>query len=143
MTSRHDDDWGRKAPSSRPRRVAETIRRELAQPLQRIASDEGMGMLTLSEVDMSPDLKDARLYVTHIGRDLSHAEVLARLDSHVGELRTIIARNMRLRYTPKVSFRFDESVETGARIDALLQEAGTHPPHDESADSDDDAGKDQ
>jgi ribosome-binding factor A len=140
MTSRHDDDWGRKAPSSRPRRVAETIRRELAQPLQRIASEEGMGMLTLSDVDLSPDLKDARLYVTHIGRDLTHAEVLARLEPHVGELRTIIARNMRLRYTPKVSFRFDESVETGARIDALLQEQGETSRQGQAADSDDDTG---
>jgi ribosome-binding factor A len=136
MSSRHQDEWGQKAPSSRPRRVAETIRRELAQPLQRIAQDEGLGMLTLSDVDMSPDLRDARLYVTHIGRDLSHAEVLARLSRHVGELRTMIARNMRLRYTPRVSFRFDESVEQGARIDALLQTRQPEPTADDTADDD-------
>ena len=124
MASRNDDDWGRPAPSTRPRRVAESIRRELAQPLQRIASDAGLGMLTLSDVDVSPDLRDARLFVTHLGRDLSHEEVLRRLHPHLGELRMLVGRNLRLRYTPRLSFRFDESVEQGARIDALLQESG-------------------
>jgi ribosome-binding factor A len=100
--------------------VAELIRRELAQPLQRFASDAGLGLLTLSGVDVSADLREARLYVTHIGRDLSHEAVLARLQPHLGELRTLVGRNLRLRYTPRLSFRFDESVEQGVRIDALL-----------------------
>lgn len=125
MASRNDDAWGRPAPSTRPRRVAESIRRELAQPLQRIASDAGLGMLTLSEVDVSPDLRDARLYVTHLGGEISHDEVLRRLHPHLGELRALLGRAVRLRYTPRLSFRFDESVERGARIDSLLHESGT------------------
>ncbi|MCC6716077.1 MAG: 30S ribosome-binding factor RbfA [Gammaproteobacteria bacterium] len=124
MASRNDDAWGRPAPSTRPRRVAESIRRELAQPLQRIASDAGLGMLTLSEVDVSPDLRDARLYVTHLGGEISHDEVLRRLHPHLGELRALLGRAVRLRYTPRLSFRFDESVERGARIDSLLHESG-------------------
>jgi ribosome-binding factor A len=130
MSDRQHDDWGQRAPSTRPRRVAETIRRELAQPLQVIASDVGLGMLTLSDVDVSPDLRDARLYVTHIGRDLSHEEVLKRLQPHLGELRSQLGRNMRLRHTPRLSFHFDESVEEGARIDALLQHSATEADAD-------------
>ncbi len=124
MASRNDDAWGRPAPRTRPRRVAEGIRRELAQPLQRIASDEGLGMLTLSAVDVSPDLRDARLFVTHLGGEVSHEEVLRRLHPHLGELRGLLGRAMRLRHTPRLSFRFDESVERGARIDSLLHESG-------------------
>ncbi len=80
-------------------------------------------MLTLSDVDVSPDLRDARLFVTHLGRDLPHEEVLRRLHPHLGELRMLVGRNLRLRYTPRLSFRFDESVEQGSRIDALLHES--------------------
>lgn len=139
MASRNDDAWGRPAPSTRPRRVAESIRRELAQPLQRIASDEGLGMLTLSDVDVSPDLRDARLFVTHLGGEVAHEEVLRRLHPHLGELRALLGRAVRLRYTPRLSFRFDESVEQGARIDALLHESGAdHDPARDRPETDED-----
>ena len=117
-----DDQWGQRSPSARPQRVAETIRRELAQPIQALARDRGLGIVTLSDVSVSPDLRSATIYITQMGPAVSHKEVLAKLRPQLPELRTIVARNIRLRYTPHLSIRFDESVERGARIDELLRD---------------------
>ncbi|MGQ0657649.1 MAG: 30S ribosome-binding factor RbfA [Chromatiales bacterium] len=126
MVSGHDEAWGTSV-SPRPRRVAELVRRVLAEPLQRYASEAGLGMVTLSAVEVSPDLRAARLYVTQLGPSLSHGLVVEKLRPHLSALRTCIARKVRLRYIPQLSLRFDESLEQGARIDALLSEIGAAP----------------
>ena len=83
-------------PSSRPRRVGEAIRRELAPPLQRIASDFGLGMVTLTSVDVSSDLRNAKLFVTQIGAPVTHADLIGVLSEMAGELRNHLAHNLRL-----------------------------------------------
>ncbi len=119
MARDRDEAWGTSA-SPRPLRVAELIRRALADPLQRYASEAGLGLVTLSAVDISPDLREARLYVTQLGPAFTHAAVLERLQRHMGALRARVARELRLRHVPRLSLRFDESLEKGARIDALI-----------------------
>jgi ribosome-binding factor A len=125
-------------PSSRPRRVGEAIRRDLAQPLQRIASDFGLGMVTLTAVDVSPDLRNAKLYVTQIGADVSHAKLIAILSEMGGELRNHLAHGLRLRTVPRLSFHFDESIERGARLSALIDSVtAEHGPETDDAAADD------
>jgi len=124
MARRREESWG-ESDSPRPRRVAELIRRELAQTLQNIAAETGLGMVTLSSVDVSPDLRECKLYVTQLGPSVTHEAVVIKLQPYVRELRARIGKNLRLRYLPRLSFRFDESIEQGARIDALLSEIGS------------------
>jgi ribosome-binding factor A len=127
------------SPSSRPRRVGEAIRRELAPPLQRIASDFDLGMVTLTSVDVSSDLRNAKLFVTQIGAPVTHADLIGVLSQMAGELRNHLAHNLRLRTVPRLSFHFDESVERGARLSALLDSVATeHAPDDGGTASDHD-----
>ena len=140
MSRRHHRADLASSPSSRPRRVGEAIRRELAQPLQRIASDLDLGMVTLTAVDVSPDLRNAKLFVTQIGAEVSHEELIAVLNEAGGELRNHLAHNLRLRTVPRLSFQFDESVERGARLSALLDSvAAEHAAGDGDSDPDGDA----
>jgi ribosome-binding factor A len=106
---------------SRRRKVAELIRRELAPALQAIGRDAGAGMLSLTAVDVSPDLRQARIAVTHLGGVLSGPEVLERLRLEAGALRNQLAHSLSLRTVPRLSFELDDSLVKGARLSALLK----------------------
>jgi ribosome-binding factor A len=108
------------AEFSRPRRVAEQIKREIAPLLQRFAQDERLGLLTVTAVDVTADLRDARVFVTHLGSGATHAELISRLNADSGRYRRHLAKALRLRATPSLAFLFDESTERSARIAALL-----------------------
>ena len=110
---------------SRTKRVAEQIKRELAPLIQRAANENRLGLLTVTSVDVSADLRNARIYVTHLGGDVDHDGALAALGECKSRLRHHLAVNLRMRVTPSLSFRFDESLERGARISSLLDEVAT------------------
>ena len=93
-----------------------------------------MGLLTVTAVDVSPDLRNAQVFVTQLGADVSHREVIAILEQLQTSLRRHLARNLRMRTTPALSFRFDESLERGARLSALLGEIKAEPDQGEDLD---------
>lgn len=128
MARRHRDDI--EAPvSSRPRRVGEQIRRLLAQPLQLCAEEAGLGFITLTAVDVSPDLKQARIFVTQMGPALAQVAVLAALNERAPAMRTHLAKTMTMRSVPRIIFHYDESIARAARLEALLNAvAAEHPP---------------
>jgi ribosome-binding factor A len=119
VSGRRHEEWAR-APSNRPQRVAEAIHRELAPPLQRLAADHGLGLLTITDVDVSPDLRNARVFVSQMGREIPHQIVIDLLANEAGRLRSLLAHALKLRTVPVVRFVFDESVERGARLSALI-----------------------
>jgi ribosome-binding factor A len=121
---------------SRARRVGEQIRRELAPVLQRVAKDQSLGFVTLTGVDVSPDLRHAKLFVTALGGRMEHSALIDALNARAGFFRQHIAKGLRLRTVPLLGFAFDESIERGARISELLK----HPP-DRDGSSDDEAGQ--
>ena len=106
----------------RPERVADLIRAELARLLSEEVRDPGLGFVTLTEVDLSQDLKHARVYVTTMAEDReSTLEALRRATPF---LRRSLARQGNFRFTPQLRFMIDESVATGFRVERLLQEIG-------------------
>lgn len=108
--------------SRRSQRVADLVRAELSKLLLTEAHDPELKFVTITAVEMPPDLKSARVFFSRLGsaEDRSRAgEALARAS---GFLRGEIGRRCGLRYAPELIFRPDDTLERGARIDQLLAE---------------------
>jgi ribosome-binding factor A len=120
--------------SRRAERVAEGIREEVARFLSTDAKDPRIqGLVTVTAVDVTPDLRSARIFVSIMGTEEEKRSTLEGLDSLAGYLRGTLARSLRLRFAPELSFRVDPSVERAARIETLLSRIkdGTLPPDED------------
>jgi len=111
---------------SRTNRISEVIMRELAQMLQHEISDPRVGMVTVSHVDVTADLKYAKVYVTRLGAVDSEddmAQCLEGLARASGFLRRGIANRIDLRIVPELRFYYDKSLTHGFHMDQLIAEA--------------------
>ncbi|MGN2391299.1 30S ribosome-binding factor RbfA [Pelomicrobium sp. G1] len=109
-------------PGARAQRVAREIQRELACLIRDEVKDPRVGMVTLTEVELSPDLSFAKVYYTSLGGrdDKETAEGLRRAAPF---LRGMLGQRLRLRTVPELRFVFDPSVEGGMRLSRLIDEA--------------------
>ncbi len=114
----------RQRPSTgRPQRVAELLRERLALILLHKCADPRLQELTLTQVEMSPDLKQARVfYVTHPNADA--ALVKKALDKAMGFIKREVARENLFRLMPEIFFLSDSGMDRAARLEQLLHEAG-------------------
>ena len=121
----------------RSERVAEGIREEVATFLAEDAKDPRiLGMVTVTGVDVSRDLRHAKVYVSIMGSEEERRATLEGLESAAGHLRSRIGRALRLRVAPEITFRYDETVARAARIEALLAELREPPPSGDGDKSD-------
>jgi ribosome-binding factor A len=105
----------------RPDRVAEAIRTEVATFLAEEAKDPRLvGLVTVTAVDVTRDLRHAKVYVSIMGSDEERKATLAGLESVANHLRSRLGRVLRLRSAPEVVFTPDPSVGRAARIESLL-----------------------
>ncbi len=104
------------------RRVNEAIREILGDAITTELKDPRIGFVTVTEVDTSPDLRAARVYVSVLGSPEERESSLAGLRSSHGVLQGKIASGMRLKRTPTLTFEYDESTERGDRISRLLDD---------------------
>lgn len=113
------------ADSSRRQRVADQLQKELAGLIQQEMKDPRLGMVTVSAVDVSRDLAYADVFITILGKDDAAArqQTLDILGRGAGFLRGKLARAMKLRIVPALRFRYDESIERGARLSSLIEDA--------------------
>jgi ribosome-binding factor A len=126
--------------SSRPQRVGELIRAEIASMVRTDLHDPAIGFVTITQVDMSHDLRTARVYFSCLGGEEEFARVREGFDRAAGFLRREIGRRCKLRYAPELHFFPDHSAETGARIERILREnlentpdsGGAKPPDTET-----------
>ena len=113
----------------RSERVAEGIREEVATFLAEDAKDPRIvGLVTVTAVEVTRDLRHAKVFVSIMGSDVERQATLEGLDSAAGHLRSRIGRALRLRVAPEVTFRYDESIARAAKIEALLAELRDPPP---------------
>jgi ribosome-binding factor A len=113
----------------RSERVAEGIREEVATFLAEDAKDPRIvGLVTVTAVEVTRDLRHAKVFVSVMGSDVERQATLEGLDSAAGHLRSRIGRALRLRVAPEVTFRYDESIARAAKIEALLAELRDPPP---------------
>jgi ribosome-binding factor A len=108
-------------PSARMRRVNEAVREVLAEAITKELKDPRIGFVTVTDVDTSSDLRSARVYVSVLGTPDERAASLAGLDSSHGYLQSRLGSELRLKWTPTLTFHYDESVERGVRISGLLE----------------------
>lgn len=106
----------------RANRVGEEIKREVTQLLRDEMKDPRIGFVTVTSVEVSPDIRYARIYVSVMGSAEDTRQTMMALNKARGFVRTELGRKIRLRYTPEIEFRFDESIKHGARIMELLGE---------------------
>ena len=107
-------------PTARMRRVNEAIREILGDAIATELKDPRIGFVTVTDVDTSPDLRTARVYVSVLGSEAERERTLAGLGSAHGFLQGKIASAMRMKRTPTLTFEYDESTERGDRISRLL-----------------------
>lgn len=109
------------ADARRADRVAEAIRMEIARFLSEDAKDPRLaGLVTITAVEVTRDLRHARLFISIMGSDSQRASTLEALEGMKGHLRTRLSKSMSLRVAPEISFKLDESVARAARIESLL-----------------------
>ena len=108
---------------SRATRVAVQIRRELAELIQFELKDPRIGMITLTDVEVTPDYAHAKVFYTMLGDAASIEMAQAGLTRAAGFLRSALHTRMRLRVTPQLQFVYDASVERGARLSELIDAA--------------------
>lgn len=115
----------RRAPQSRSRaaRVGALVLREAAQWVLTEINDGQTRLAALAEADVSPDLKQARIYVTHYQGEGAARAAVAQLNIVAPLLRRALASRLRLRVVPRLVFAYDPSVDQGFRVDALLDRA--------------------
>lgn len=107
--------------SRRQRRVGELLRETLSNLIEYELSDPRLGMITVTGVEVAPDLKHAHVHVSLMGGDASPEQVLRVLEGARGHIRRQLAARVDLKFTPDLSFHLDRSLERGQRILDLIQ----------------------
>ena len=106
----------------RVRRVSELVRRQVSQFILRELADEGLGILSVTAVDMSRDLQQATVFVSPLARGPDIDCILITLEENVPAVRRDLAQSLHLRRVPHLTFRYDESVERGRRLTKMIDE---------------------
>jgi ribosome-binding factor A len=116
--------------SDRMRRVNEAVRAVVAETLREL-KDPRIGLVTVTGVRVTPDLQEATVYVSVLGSEKKRRATLAGLQSARGVLQTRINEQLNLRRTPTLAFEYDDSVERGVRMTALIDELARELPDEE------------
>ena len=115
----HPDRAGRLQMKHRLLRVNEILKRELSGLLAREMNFE-QGLVSINQVDVTSDLKNAHVFVSVLGA--AGSSVINQLEAHRFALQSAIAKHVTLKYTPHLVFHLDDSIERGARVIEIMQE---------------------
>ncbi|MDQ0214257.1 ribosome-binding factor A [Oikeobacillus pervagus] len=108
--------------SLRANRVGEQMKKELSEIISQKIKDPRVGFVTITDVQVTGDLQQAKVYITVLGDEHVREETLKGLSKAKGFIRSEIGQRIRLRKTPELLFEFDESIDYGNRIETLLKE---------------------
>jgi ribosome-binding factor A len=117
-----------KKETRRSQRVALLVREELSRLVLTEAHDPELKRVTITDVEMPPDLKSARVYFSCLGQGAEQERAAAALDRASGYLRREVTRRCGLRYAPELFFTLDRTLERGARIEELLARVRAESP---------------
>ena len=107
----------------RSRRIAEQIQRELSEIVRVELKDPRVGMITLTDVEVTPDGEHAKVFFTVLGEPSRVEQAAEGLQHAAGYLRSQLARSLSVRIVPQLHFKYDPSVERGARLSQLIDQA--------------------
>ena len=107
--------------SVRLARLRELFKIEVSAILQREMKDPRIGFVSVTDVELSMDLRHAKVFVSILGDAEAKVETMATLGNAQGFVRRELARRIRLRFIPAIHFKLDESIERGVRVQRLLR----------------------
>jgi ribosome-binding factor A len=107
--------------SERMRRVNESVRQVLAEAVPEL-KDPRIGLVTVTGVETAPDLRHAVVFVSVLGSEKKKRATMVGLDAAHGVLQARLARQLRMKRTPQLTFEYDQSVERGVRMSQLIDE---------------------
>jgi ribosome-binding factor A len=107
----------------RSRRIAEQVQRELSDIIRVELKDPRVGMITITDVEMTPDNAHAKVFFTLLGQGPRIDEAAAGLQHAAGYLRSELAQRIKIRVVPQLHFEYDASVERGMRLSQLIDAA--------------------
>ena len=109
----------------RTRRVNELLRREISEFIERNLAHELKCLATVNTVKVAPDMHDAQVYISFFGGTPNlHKNAMRKVMRNRGKIQAQINKNMKIRNTPKLDFRLDDSIEKGDKIIRLIEELG-------------------
>ena len=111
--------------SRRTERVAALIQGVIGELVQKKLKDPGLGFITFTGVDITPDLKQARAYYTVLGKEKEKEKCQRALERAAGFMQHEIAVELKLRFTPRLTFHFDETLEEGMQIERIIEKLHT------------------
>ena len=112
-------------PSQRVQKVGETIQKEISALLLRGLKDPRIGFVTITAVEMTPDLHLARVYYSVIGDEAARRSSATGLKSSIPFIRAQLGKHLHMKYVPDLLFQYDTSIEYGNRIESLLRDLHT------------------
>jgi len=111
-------------PGRRPERLGEQIREEVSQIILGELNDPRIGFVTVTDVEVSSDLRNARVFVSILGNDEEVARSLGALKAAAGFIRWHLGQSLNLRHLPELHFAHDKTARTATRIEEILKEEG-------------------
>lgn len=117
--------------SNRHERVAGLLHREVTQILERELTDPRFTGITVTDCEVTPDLKHATVFVSTLSQGDARERSLQALSRASGAVRRLVAPRLGLREVPEIRFRFDDSLERGARLEEILRKLRDHEPLDD------------
>ena len=113
----------------RTRRVAELIRRALADIIRDQLPDHGLGLLSITATEVTRDLSRATVFISLLGEEEDQERATKILNEESRALRHELSRTLNLRHTPEIKFRYDLSIERGARLSRLIDDLSISSSH--------------
>jgi ribosome-binding factor A len=107
--------------SIRTERVAQLIKQQISDTLTRDIETDGYGLLTVTDVMMTPDLRIAKVYVSHFQSGKSDDDVLRFLDDQARTIRMAVGKSVRLKFTPELRFYIDQTLDRVERLEELIR----------------------
>lgn len=111
---------GVKMVSVRITRVAEQMKKEIAAIIEHQVKDPRIGFITITNVELSNDLRHAKIFFSSLGNEEQQKKSLEGLENAKGFIRKEVAQRIQLRYAPEILFRIDNSIEHGVKISQIL-----------------------
>ena len=108
--------------SHRAEKVAEEIRHKLNSAMSKDLAELHLGLVTISKVMLSPDLKIAKVFVTFLGNKEPYEKCLDRLNFRKAHIRYLLGKQLTLKYIPELNFYYDDTLDTADRIFKILNE---------------------
>lgn len=120
--------------SNRKEKLQQEIKKVVSDILQKEVKDPSIGFVTVTSVDVSGDLRHAKIFVSILGEKGNQEDTLHALEKATGFIRTELGKRIRLRHVPEIVFKFDDSIEHGDHINKLLKQLHEEQNEDQSGD---------